>query len=148
MMLEQIKLLMPEIIIATGICTMVLSSSIKIISSKLISQIIAAVTLMAATASAIFLLPSESQYLFDYQVIIDPLTSGLRISSYVIVLIVIFGTDVNEKINQNELSTNSCTISTSNITISSCSHPTSPTSFIIKYTSTNICRISSQNPRH
>ena len=103
MMLEQIKLLMPEIIIATGICTMVLSSSIKIISSKLISQIIAAVTLMAATASAIFLLPSESQYLFDYQVIIDPLTSGLRISSYVIVLIVIFGTDVNEKINQNEL---------------------------------------------
>ena len=103
MILEQIKLLMPEIIIATGICTMVLSSSIKIISTKFSSQIIAVLTLMTATASTIFLLPSESQYLFDHQVIIDPLTSGLRISSYVIVLIVIFGTDVNEKINQNEL---------------------------------------------
>ena len=103
MILEQIKLLMPEIIIATGICTMVLSSSIKIISTKFSSQIIAVLTLMTATASTIFLLPSESQYLFDHQVIIDPLTSGLRISSYVIVLIVIFGTDVNEKTNQNEL---------------------------------------------
>ncbi len=103
MILEQIKLLMPEIIIATGICTMVLSSSIKIISTKFSSQIIAVLTLMTATASTIFLLPSESQYLFDHQMIIDPLTSGLRISSYVIVLIVIFGTDVNEKTNQNEL---------------------------------------------
>ena len=103
MILEQIKLLMPEIIIATGICTMVLSSSIKIISTKFSSQIIAVVTLMTATASTIFLLPSESQYLFDHQVIIDPLTSGLRISSYIIVFIIIIGTEVNEKTNQNEL---------------------------------------------
>jgi len=103
MILEQIKLLMPEIIIATGICTMVLSSSIKIISTKFSSQIIAVLTLMTATASTIFLLPSESQYLFDHQVIIDPLTSGLRISSYIIVFIIIIGTEVNEKTNQNEL---------------------------------------------
>jgi NADH-quinone oxidoreductase subunit N len=103
MILEQIKLMMPEIIIATGICTMVLCSSIRIVSSKFLSQIIAVVTLMTATASAIFLLPSESQYLFNYQVVIDPLTSGLRISSYVVVFIVIFGTDVHEKTNQNEL---------------------------------------------
>ena len=103
MILEQIKLLIPEIIIATGICTMVLSSSIKIISTKFSSQIIAVVTLITATASTIFLLPSESQYLFDHQVIIDPLTSGLRISSYIIVFIIIIGTDVNEKTNQNEL---------------------------------------------
>ena len=103
MILEQIELMMPEIIIATGICTMVLCSSIRIVSSKFLSQIIAVVTLMTATASAIFLLPSESQYLFNYQVVIDPLTSGLRISSYIVVFIVIFGTDVHEKTNQNEL---------------------------------------------
>jgi NADH-quinone oxidoreductase subunit N len=103
MILEQIKLMMPEIIIATGICTMVLCSSIRIVSSKFLSQIIAVVTLMTATASAIFLLPSEFQYLFNYQVVIDPLTSGLRISSYIVVFIVIFGTDVHEKTNQNEL---------------------------------------------
>ena len=54
MILEQIKLMMPEIIIATGICTMVLCSSIRIVSSKFLSQIIAVVTLMTATASAIF----------------------------------------------------------------------------------------------
>ena len=103
MILGQIKLLIPEMIIAAGICTMVLCSTIKIVSSTFTSQIIAVVTLIAATVSAIFILPIESQYLFDHQVIIDPLTSGLRISSYVIVFIVICGTNVNERIKQNEL---------------------------------------------
>jgi len=85
------------------ICLMVLVNSFIRTPHRSTSQILAVLTLVIATATAVPLFNHDVEILFNGQFIIDPLAIGLKISAYVAVLLVVLSTTINEKINQSEI---------------------------------------------
>ena len=102
-MINIIKPIIPELTLATGICLMVLVNSFIRTPHRSTSQILAVLTLVIATATAVPLLNHDVEILFNGQFIIDPLAIGLKISAYVAVLLVVLSTTINEQINQSEI---------------------------------------------
>jgi len=102
-MINLIKPIIPELTLATGICLMVLVNALIQHPHKRTSQILAVMTLIVSIAAALPLLNQNTEIYFNGQFIIDPLAIGLKISSYVAVLLVILSTTINEKINQSEV---------------------------------------------
>jgi len=102
-MINIIKPIIPELTLAAGICLMVLVNSFIRTPHRSTSQILAVLTLVIATATAVPLFNHDVEILFNGQFIIDPLAIGLKISAYVAVLLVVLSTTINEKINQSEI---------------------------------------------
>jgi len=102
-MIDLIKPIIPELTLATGICLMVLVNALIQNPHKRTSQILAVLTLLVSIAGALPLLNQNTQVYFNGQFITDPLAIGLKISSYVAVLLVILSTTINKKINQSEV---------------------------------------------
>ena len=102
-MINLIKPIIPELTLAIGICLMVLVNSLIKKPHKRTSQILSVLTLVVAISTALPLLNQDAQVFFNGQFIIDPLAIGLKVSSYVAVLLVILSTTINEEINQSEI---------------------------------------------
>ena len=102
-MINLIKPIIPELTLATGICLMVLVNALVQSPHKRTSQILVILTLIIAITSAIPLLNQDAEILFNGQFIVDPLAIGLKIASFIAVLLVVLATTINEKINKSEV---------------------------------------------
>ena len=102
-MINLIKPIIPELTLATGICLMVLVNALIQNPHKRTSQILAVLTLVITISTALPLLSYNAEIFFNGQFIVDPLAIGLKITSFVAVLLVVLSTTINEKINQSEI---------------------------------------------
>ena len=102
-MINLIKPIIPELTLATGICLMVLVNALVQSPHKRTSQILVILTLIIAITSAIPLLNQDAEIFFNGQFIVDPLAIGLKIASFIAVLLVVLATTINEKINKSEV---------------------------------------------
>ena len=104
MSITELRLLAPEIIIASGICVLVLIKSIHSLRSKsLLPVLIGVLTPLVALLSIVSTFNNPYEIILNGQVVIDTLGSGLKITAYGLSILIILATNINQLNNKSEL---------------------------------------------
>ena len=104
MTITELKFLAPEIIIAIGICILVLIKSFHSLrTNSLHSVLVGVLTPLFALVSIAFTFNDQYELILNEQVIIDTLGYGLKTAAYCIAILVILATNVNKNNNRSEL---------------------------------------------
>ena len=104
MTITELKFLAPEIIIAIGICILVLIKSFHSLrTNSLYSVLVGVLTPLFALVSIAFTFNDQYELILNEQVIIDTLGYGLKTTAYCIAILVVLATNVNKNNNRSEL---------------------------------------------
>ena len=104
MTITELKFLAPEIIIAIGICILVLIKSFPSLrTNSLHSVLVGVLTPLFALVSIAFTFNDQYELILNEQVIIDTLGYGLKTTAYCIAILVVLATNVNKNNNRSEL---------------------------------------------
>ena len=104
MNITELKYLAPEIIIASGICVLVLIKSIhRLRSISLLSVLIGTLTPLIALLSIVSIFNNPYEIILNGQVVIDTLGSGLKVTAYGLSALIILATNINQINNKSEL---------------------------------------------
>jgi len=104
MTITELKFLAPEIIIAIGICILVLIKSFHSLrTNSLHSVLVGVLTPLFALVSIAFTFNDQYELILNEQVIIDTLGYGLKTTAYCIAILVVLATNVNKSNNRSEL---------------------------------------------
>jgi len=104
MTITELKFLAPEIIIAVGICILVLIKSFHSLrTNSLHSVLVGVLTPLFALVSIAFTFNDQYELILNEQVIIDTLGYGLKTTAYCIAILVVLATNVNKNNNRSEL---------------------------------------------
>lgn len=104
MNITELKYLAPEIIIASGICVLVLIKSFhRLRSINLLSVLIGTLTPLIALLSMVFIFNNPYEIILNGQVVIDTLGSGLKITAYGLCALIVLATNINQINNKSEL---------------------------------------------
>lgn len=104
MTITELKFLAPEIIIAIGICILVLIKSFHSLrTNSLHSVLVGVLTPLFALVSIAFTFNDQYELILNEQVIIDTLGYGLKTTAYCIAILVVLATNVNKNNNRSEL---------------------------------------------
>ena len=100
----ELTLIMPELIIASAICLLILVNSFLTSEKRYTGLIIGSITMAAcALISMVFLIETTNSSIFNNHYRIDPLSTGLKFTTYLISLFIFIATKTNKENTKSEL---------------------------------------------